>query len=97
MGKTNNPNGRPKGKPNRITGEMRVWIQQLINDNKDQLENDLQALEPKDRWQIIERLMNYIVPKQSSIDASVDLSELSDEQLDLLISEISNQINGGAE
>lgn len=93
MGKTNNPNGRPKGKPNRITGEMRSWIQQLINDNKNQLENDLQALEPKDRWQIIERLLNYCIPKQSAVDADVKLSALTDEQLDQVVNQIINQID----
>lgn len=93
MGKTNNPNGRPRGKPNRITGEMRSWIQQLINDNKNQLENDLQALEPKDRWQIIERLLNYCIPKQSAVDADIKLNALTDEQLDQVVSQIINQID----
>jgi len=93
MGKTNNPNGRPKGKPNRITGEMRGWIQQLINDNKDQLENDLKALEPKERWQIVERLMNYCTPKQSAVDADLNLSLLSDEQLNYVINQLLNQID----
>lgn len=92
MGKTNNPNGRPKGKPNKITGEMRSWIQQLINDNKEQLEKDIQALEPKVRWQIIERLLNYCIPKQSAVDADVKLSALTDEQLEQIVVQIINEL-----
>jgi uncharacterized protein (UPF0305 family) len=92
-GKTGNPNGRPKGAPNRITTEMRTWIQQLINSSRSQLEQDLNILEPKDRWQIVERLMNYCIPKQSAVDADIKLNTLTDEQLDHVINKLLNQIN----
>lgn len=34
-GWTNNPNGRPKGTPNRVTTEFRATVQQLLDDNRD--------------------------------------------------------------
>lgn len=93
MGTTNNPNGRPKGRPNKITSEMKGWIQQLINNNRERLEGDLQALEPKDRWQVVERLLNYCIPKQSAIDGDLKMNMLTDEQLDTIINQLINQMN----
>ena len=46
----------------------REWIQGVVNDNLGQLIDDLKALEPKDRWAVVERLMGYITPKLQSLD-----------------------------
>ena len=62
-GKTNNPNGRPKGTPNKVTTTIRNWIVELINDNREQIQKDLKALDPKDRLSFIEKLLPYILPK----------------------------------
>ncbi|MDD6356696.1 MAG: hypothetical protein PUG15_01180 [Bacteroidales bacterium] len=62
-GHTGNPNGRPKGTPNKVTATIRQWIVNLINDNREQLEQDFQNLEPKDRLQMLEKLLPYILPK----------------------------------
>lgn len=35
--------GRAKGTPNRFTGELREWLEQLINDNREQIQADLTA------------------------------------------------------
>lgn len=63
-GTTNNPNGRPKGKPNRITKEVREYLRELIEKQLPQIKRDLRALEPKDRLLILEKLMQYVIPKQ---------------------------------
>ena len=73
-GHTNNPNGRPKGIPNKVTQNMREWIAALIDNNREQIEEDLKALEPKERVQMFERLMQYVVPKQQAVSA--DLQDL---------------------
>lgn len=72
-GKTNNPKGRPKGKPNKVTGGLRLWIDELISTNREKLERDLKEMEPRDRWQVVERLMQYVIPKQQSIDLTTQL------------------------
>lgn len=33
-GQTGNPKGRPKGKPNKVTSELKSWIQQIIDGNR---------------------------------------------------------------
>ena len=92
-GQTNNQNGRPKGTPNKATQTAREWVQMLIDNNREQLERDLQLLESKERWQVIERLMQYVVPKQQAVTAQIDFNRLSDEQLDTIINELTNSLN----
>ena len=67
--------GRETGTPNKTTVSMKEWIQGLVNDNLGQLKTDLDALEPKDRWAVVERLMQYCTPKMQSIDATVQIAE----------------------
>lgn len=77
-GKTNNPNGRPKGKPNRTTQEMREWIQKILDSNTELLEKDLVLLDPMQRWQICERLLQYLLPKvQAAEFAQVEEKKIS--------------------
>ena len=67
-GHTNNPNGRPKGTPNKVTGDLRQWINKLIDDNRVTFEKDLKELESAQRLSILEKLMQYCIPKQQTID-----------------------------
>ena len=92
-GQTNNAAGRPKGKPNKVTVEMRTWLAGLIDKNRRQFESDLNQLEPKDRLVIIERLLQYTVPKLQAVQAQIDLNKLSEEQLDTIINELTNNLN----
>ncbi len=87
-GVINNPAGRKKGTPNKATAELKQWIQCLIDDNRIQLEQDLMRLDPKDRWIIVERLMQYTTPKMANIEA-----KLSDEDLNQVVNEILKNIN----
>ena len=92
-GHTNNPNGRPKGKPNKVTQDMRQWLSAVLEKNRSQMEKDLKALEPKERLQILERLMQYVIPKQQAVSAAVDFSKLIDSQMDTIVTEITKGID----
>lgn len=89
-GKTNNPNGRPKGTPNKITKSVRAFIVEVVNKNRRQVIKDLKALDPKDRLIMIEKLLQYIVPKQQA--QTIDITNLTDEQITSVIDEISINI-----
>jgi hypothetical protein len=91
-GKTGNPNGRPKGSLNKRTKETRQWIDGLINGNRKQLEADLRLLKPNERWSIVEKLLQFVVPKMQSIDANIDLHTLTDEQLATVITEVIERV-----
>lgn len=87
-GKTNNPNGRPKGVPNKVTKSVRAFIGDVIDKNRRQMVKDLAAIEPKDRLIILEKLMQYIIPKQQA--QAIDITNITDEQLTTVINEISD-------
>lgn len=78
--------GRTKGTPNKVTSDLRQWVSNLIDKNRAQAMRDIKALEPKDRLMIMERLLSYVLPKMQSIDASFSFDQLTEEQLDRVIS-----------
>lgn len=75
-GQTGNPNGRPKGTPNKVTADLRTWINDILNDNRLQIENDLKCLEPYQRIAVFEKLLQYALPKQKENINSDELKEL---------------------
>ena len=85
-GKTNNPNGRPLGVPNKITTNLKDRVNLLIENNFDKLQSDLDTIEPKDRLSIMLKLMEYVLPKQK--ETKIDFSNLSDTEIDELINRI---------
>ena len=85
--------GRSKGAPNKVTSTIKDWISQIIDDNREQVEKDLRKLSPKDRLQVFEKLMQYVIPKQQSVRADIDLSKLSETQIDLIVEELTKNIN----
>lgn len=84
--------GRKKGTPNKATSTMRTWLNGLIESNRHQIEDDIKALEPKDRLMILERFMQYTTPKMQSVKADINLNNLTDEQLDTIISKITQDV-----
>lgn len=95
-GVSGNPNGRPKGTPNKVTATMREWVAGLLYDNREQLQEDFKHLPAKDRLIIAERLLHYVLPKQQAIsgylestppeekEPGFDLAKLSDEDLETM-------------
>lgn len=85
-GHTNNPNGRPKGVPNKTTNELRGLLQSFIEQNLEQIQADYEGLEPYQRLTILERLLKFVLPPMIT-----DLSQLSESDLDLLLSRLRDE------
>jgi hypothetical protein len=66
-GKTNNPNGRPKGTPNRTTAELRELITTLFESKYEAFTSALNELEPKDKVDAYFKLMSFVLPKQKEV------------------------------
>jgi hypothetical protein len=62
--------GRTKGTPNKMTIEIREKFQTLLTDNLEQMQSDLDALEPKERLKTLLELANYVLPKLRTIDVN---------------------------
>jgi hypothetical protein len=89
---TQKTGGRGKGTPNKVTTDLRTWINDLLDSNRQQIAKDIKQLEPQQRVMIFEKLLSYAVPKMQSVEAKIDLNRLTDEQLDTIIAEFSKQI-----
>lgn len=83
-GKSGNPNGRTPGTPNRVTGDLRQRIQQLLDEQFDNLQADFKALDPKERVNAFIRLLEYTTPKLQRTETTFDLSKLSDTEVETL-------------
>lgn len=57
-----NPNGKVKGTTNKTTEEMREIIKVVITKQLGRLEEDLNAMSPRNRWDIANKLLNYFMP-----------------------------------
>ncbi len=84
--------GRQKGTSSKTTANVRTWLNKLIDDNRQQIENDLKELEPKDRLQMLERFLQYTTPKMSNVKQEIDFNNLSEDNLDLIIDEITKDL-----
>ena len=64
-GQTGNPNGRPRGSRNKATAPLRQWVASLLDNNRQAFETDLKKVEPMQRLTVLEKLLQYALPKQT--------------------------------
>lgn len=82
--------GRTKGTPNKVSITLKEFIANIIDDNRAQIIQDLKSLDAKERLQMLERLMQYVIPKQQA--QSLDMLKLTDEQINELCNELTKDI-----
>jgi len=62
-GKSNNPNGRPKGVPNKLTQQAKQKLLLALESGLETFEEDLRQLEPKERLNILTKLATLLIPR----------------------------------
>jgi hypothetical protein len=60
--------GRTKGTANKTTAEVRKQFSLLLENNFDKLQNDIDALEPKDRIKTILELAKFVLPTLKTME-----------------------------
>lgn len=85
--KKGNP-GKPKGAKNKITEDIRQFVSDLLDENRQQIIDDLKELEPFDRVRVFEKFLAYVLPKQRATDFNLNVGQLTDDQ----IKQISNEL-----
>lgn len=74
---TTKTGGRKAGTPNKVTGDLRQFVNDLLNENRSQIIDDLKAVEPAERLRVYEKLLNYAVPKinRTELEAGENLAK----------------------
>ncbi len=83
-GQSGNPAGRPAGRPNKLTGDLRGKIADFLAENWEQIKKDFAKLEPKERVQLYDKLLQYCVPRLQTVQSlpsdnepTIDLGRLT--------------------
>jgi len=74
-GEVNNPKGRGKGTPNKVTGASREFIQAALDGlypDSDAMKKDLDKIkDPSLKLRIVTQLFEFITPKLARTDSTV--------------------------
>lgn len=65
--------GRQAGTPNKVSESLKEFVADLLNDNREQMQEDLKALRPKERVAAFLSMLQYVVPKQQAVSGDVGL------------------------
>ena len=72
--------------------DLRSWFSKLIDKNRDQIQRNLTALPSNERLQVLEKFMQYTIPKMQNAEAKLDLDKLRDEQIDQIVNELAENL-----
>ena len=84
--------GRPPGKPNRITGNVREGIEAILNDNADKFKKELDGLKGHVFCKMYIELLPYAAAKHRAIDLKFNFDSLSEPELDKIISGLKEKL-----
>jgi len=92
-GQSGNPDGRPKGAKDKVNSKIREMVWQFLDDNIEDIQQNYDQLEPKEKLQFFEKLLNYALPRMQASeiehwDSTPDLPQLTSEQVDQLIEKL---------
>ena len=62
--------GREKGTPNRLTKELRTILKDVLYNELERIEELLDSLEPKERLELVIKILPFVLPKVDSISHS---------------------------
>jgi hypothetical protein len=72
--------GRTAGTPNKITIDLRKTLKAIISTQLDTLPETFAELQPKERLELLIKLMPYCLPKVDSIGGLYDTGWRSDDE-----------------
>ncbi len=79
-----NVNGRPKGAVNKNTATTKQVIQKLVTQELAGLTDLMSGLKPKERAEILVKLLPFVLPKQTEISIETPLYQLQPITLNLV-------------
>lgn len=80
--------GRPAGAKNKVNEVLREAITDFLSKNFEKLQKDFGKLSPSMRFKYYIELLNFSVPRLSTVQVQNEFEKLPDEQLKQIIDEI---------
>jgi hypothetical protein len=89
-GRTNNPKGRKKGSQNHFSSDMKTYLMDVLESNRERIIQDMEELNPKDRLKFIIDLLPYVLPKLQATtnDTHLSIENLTEQDLDTILSKL---------
>jgi hypothetical protein len=84
----NNPNGRPKGSPNKSSFELREKIKIFLSSNFDNMQAEYKKLDGLQKLTFYERLIKYVVPIMNNNEVAINFEQLTESELDEIINRL---------
>lgn len=79
IGTSGNPAGRPKGAKGKYNKDLKEILNKIVINNIENIQNDLDALTPRERLAVLEKFISYLVPKAAKLDVNqLDLDKIID-------------------
>lgn len=66
--------GRQKGTPNKVTADLRQWINDILTDGREQFVSNMEKLPPEEYVRAFSSLLNYVLPKQQAMSVEAQIS-----------------------
>ena len=67
--------GRTKGTPNKVSNDIRQWVEAILSKNRTQIERDFALVDPDTRLRFVEKLIAYVVPKKMAVTIEEQMAE----------------------
>ena len=61
--------GRELGTPNKTTSELRRVLKHMVDNELQNLQDNINGLEPKERIELLIKLLPYVMPKVQTVSA----------------------------
>ena len=84
-GVSGNPAGRKQGKKNKVTTDLKDWIADFIDSNREQIQLDWMALEARERIVMFEKLLKYAIPVKSANEVATKFDVVVEEEPTVII------------
>lgn len=87
-GHKGNPKGRGKGNRNKVSIQAREMVNNLLQQSFPLVVADLENMKPFERARVFCQLLDFVVPKLTRTDTSLDISKMTDQEIERLIQTI---------